>query len=88
MEHMLPHAFTARGSIIPPLENAVHHIVTLLYKNTPFPDKPKSNKTARKHQRNAQIEAEYAVGTSVPALAQKYGISVARVYQILGSQRK
>jgi hypothetical protein len=88
MGHMLPHAFTARGSLLSSLEFAVARILALLYKGIQLPHKPKSGKTPREAARNAEMQEKYATGMSVPALAKEYGISASRVYQILGGKRK
>lgn len=88
MGHMLPHAFTARGSLILSLEEAVQCILSLLYKGFSLPEKPKSGKTPRQSKRNNEIKAKYESGLSVPDLAKEYSISINRVYQILAGKRR
>jgi hypothetical protein len=88
MGHMLPHAFTADGSFVFTLENAVSHLVNQLYHGLPIPTLPRSQATPKQVERNAEIRAKYEAGTSVPDLAREYGISTKRVYQILQGKRK
>lgn len=88
MGHRLPYAFTAQGSLLSSLEYAVSRILALLYKDVPRPQKPKSGKTPRKNSRNNEIKDKYTAGTSVPDLAKAFGISISRVYQVLGGKRK
>jgi hypothetical protein len=88
MGHMLPHAFTADGSFVFTLENAVSRLVNRLYGGLPLPTTPQSQATPKQLERNAEIRAKYEAGTSVPDLAKEYGISTKRVYQILRGKRK
>lgn len=88
MGHTLPHALSASGSFAFSLANAISHVIGLLYKSAPIPQEPQTDGTKPKKQRNAEIRARYAVGVSVPDLAQEYDISKARVYQILRGRRK
>jgi hypothetical protein len=75
MGHTLPHAFTADGSFVFTLENAVSHLVNQLYRGLPFPTSPQSQATPKQVERNAEIRAKYKAGTNVPDLAREYGIS-------------
>ncbi|MBZ0282777.1 MAG: hypothetical protein K8L97_18710 [Anaerolineae bacterium] len=88
MGHMLPHAFTAWGGLFFDLKWAVAHLLSILYQATPLPQKPKSGKTPRQSARNAEIKHKYEGGVSVPEIAEEYGVSINRVYQILGGKRK
>ena len=88
MEHMLPHAFTADGSFVFTLENAVSRLINQLHRGVPFPTSPQSQATPKQVERNAEIRAKYEAGTSVPDLAREYGISKKRIYQILRGRRK
>src|SRR5258708_5815526 len=83
MGHLLPHPFTGWGSLLLNVENAVRHLLTLLYRNIPSPLTPKSNKTPPKTERNREIQARYAESVSVPQLAKDFGISEQRIHQIL-----
>ncbi len=87
MGHMLPHAFTAWGSLHFSLETAAARLLNWLYAALPAPLLLKDNK-GRKSPRNAEIKARYAAGTSVPQLATDYDISKERVYQILSGRRR
>jgi hypothetical protein len=88
MGHRLPHAFTADGSFIFTLEDAISRLVNRLYGGLPFPTRPQSQATPKKVARNAEIRARYKEGVSVPELAREYKISTKRVYQILRGMRK
>jgi hypothetical protein len=88
MGHMLPHAFTADGSFVFTLENAVSHLVNQLYHGLPIPASPQPQATPKQVARNAEIRAKYKAGTSVPDLAKRFGISKNRIYQILRGKRK
>ena len=88
MGHMLPHAFTADGSFVFTLENAISHLINRLYGGSPFPTTPQSQTTPKKVERNSEIRAKYEAGTSVPDLARKYGVSKKRIYQILRGKRR
>jgi len=88
MGHRLPHAFTADGSFVFTLETAISSLISRLYIDLPLPASPQSQATPKQADRNADIRARYAAGISVPELARDYGISKARVYQILRSRRK
>jgi hypothetical protein len=88
MGHILPHAFTAWGSLFFSVELAAAHIIRLLYAGTVLPPTPLSGKTPRKSARNEQIKTLYAEGASAAELSKHYGISENRVYQILQGRRK
>jgi len=88
MGHRLPHAFTADGSFVFSLENAISSLVTRLYIGLPVPITPQSQATPKQVDRNAEIRDKYEAGTIVPDLAREYGISTKRVYQILRGKRK
>mgnify|MGYP005841499737 CR=1 FL=1 len=87
MGHWLPHAFRADGSFIFTFEEAVSALVNRLYPGSPTPLSPQSQSIPRKVDRNAEIRARYAAGTSVPDLAREYGISGNRVYQCNDPQK-
>lgn len=88
MGHTLPHAFTADGSFVFPLENAISRLVNRLYGGSPLPTSLQSQATPKQIERNAEIRGKYEAGISVPDLAKEYGISKKRVYQILRGRRK
>jgi transposase len=48
-----------------------------------FPEKPITRKHVPKSERNAQIIAAYAQGKTLEDIAILFGISIARVHQIL-----
>lgn len=88
MGHTLPHAYSAGGSFVFSLENAITRLVDHLYRGLPLPIAPQSQGTPKQEQRNAEVRAKYEAGAGVPDLASEYGVSVARVYQILRGKRR
>jgi hypothetical protein len=88
MGHMLPHAFTAWGSLLVSVDYAVNTILKRLYIRKSLPSMPISGKTPRQVDRNAEIHIRKENGESVPDLAKAYGISEQRVHQILRGRRK
>ncbi|MBL1138211.1 MAG: hypothetical protein D8M56_23145 [Chloroflexi bacterium] len=59
-----------------------------VYRDQPLPQEPINNSTPQESSRNQLVENLYQSGVSVPALAKQFGISKARVYQILKDRRK
>jgi len=55
----------------------------LLYIARPVSEKPVTDHTPTKHQRNKEIRARYAVGEAVVDLARSFDISEQRVSQIV-----
>jgi len=53
-----------------------------------LPQTPVSNSTSAKCARNAEIRARYKLGESRATLAEVFGISEQRVWQILNDRRK
>ncbi len=71
---------------LPDLEEAVAAVLTGLY-NTGV-HRPVTFKTLPKIDRNSEIVTLYQNGLSIPKLARRYGISNARVHQILRNTRR
>ena len=76
------------GISVHSLKQATQAVLLLLYRDQPVPQFPKSDKWKRKTRRNEQIRARYAEGESIPELAKAFGLSNARVHQILHGKRK
>ncbi len=70
---------------LPALSQAATYLANLLY--TDNPPQRLVSKTNPKSQRNQSIRLKYEAGQSVPSLAREYGISKARVYEILKNSR-
>ena len=72
---------------VPSLVDATQVLLAILYAQHREPAPPAKN--APKLKRNTEIRKLYATGDwSIPKLARKYGISNARVHQILHGRRK
>jgi helix-turn-helix resolvase-like protein len=69
------------------LENAAQMILARLYVSQPPPTKSLSGGSPKQVERNAEIRALYAQGLSILTLARQFGISNARVHQILTGKR-
>jgi len=76
------------GISVHSLKQATQAVLLLLYRDQPIRQVPKSDKLKRKTRRNKQIRAQYAEGESIPELAKAFGLSNARIHQILHGRRK
>ena len=63
-------------------------ILRRLYNWLPAPDQPISGNHEIKLDRNEEIRRRYAAGEEGSKLAEEYGISIARLHQILHFKRK
>jgi hypothetical protein len=88
MGHRLPHPYKGWGTLFFSVESAVAEIIHRLYSGFISPTTPQSDKTPSKAGRNAEILARYAAGETVIDLAAEYGISPARVYQIISRRQR
>jgi Mor family transcriptional regulator len=61
-------------------------MISLLYAGFSVSSTPKSEKTPPKPERNELIRKRYAEGITGPELAKEFGLSRARIYQILGKR--
>jgi hypothetical protein len=82
MGHRLPQALTAWGKFVSDVRTATHFFLKELYSFQTPPEKPLSD-VIEKTERNAEIRERYTQGETIPELARAYGISNARVHQIL-----
>lgn len=81
----MPHrSLYARGLPVP--ERGAYHLLFVLYLNAPTAlVQPTLRKSPSKTDRNMEIRNLYMQGWTVSQLAEKYNISIPRVYQILQS---
>lgn len=80
-----------RGLYSAPLtqaDKAILKFSNLLYKEKPSSKIPISDESKPKYERNADLKSRYRAGESIPKLAEVFGISWARVHQIIHSRRK
>jgi hypothetical protein len=78
-----------QNSILP-VENvkeASLFLLALLYSSEPLPKHPLSDNPTL-IDRNQTIRLRYLNGQSVPSLANEYGVSEQRIYQIINKKRK
>ncbi len=59
-----------------------------LYLGIVLPSHPVSKITPQKHARNAEIRARHRAGESFSTLAEVFGITEQRIWQILNDRRK
>ena len=85
---MLPQAFNAWGVVFTTPQRCVSYIIGRLYRGQATPQQPQSDKIASKDERNANIRSEYAAGSTLAELAERYGISEQRIHQIIHGKRK
>ena len=68
---------------LPSLQDAVLRLIERLYAGISRPDEPITGKSKPKTERNNEVKRLYSIGWKVPDIAQYFGVSVPRVYQIL-----
>jgi len=73
----------ARSSI----STAVDTLISWLYRDS-LQSKPRNYKAPRREERNQAIRSRFAQGENTIDLANAFGISRKRVYQIIHGQRK
>ncbi len=74
------------GPSFPKAEKAMFKIVWYLYWGTTPPHQPLFDGTLPKLDRNKEIITRYTAGETIPELAEVFGISRARIHQILHSK--
>ena len=87
MGHSLPQALTAWGKFVIDVESATKFFLRELYSFQAPPEKPITYRD-EKAARNDEIRQRYENGESIPNLAIEYGLSNARIHQILHKRRK
>ena len=87
LEHPMPRSgFRGRSCSNP--RSASKFFVWHLYLNIPAPEVPVSQETPIKVARNDELRKRYEGGESISKLARAFGLSNARVHQILHNRRK
>jgi hypothetical protein len=87
MGHSLPQALTAWGKFVIDVNSATRFFLRELYNFKAPPEQPLTYR-AEKTARNDEIRRRYQEGESIPELAKAYGLSNARIHQILHRRRK
>jgi Mor family transcriptional regulator len=62
--------------------------ISISYRGLTLPQSPVSNGTSPKCARNAEIRARHQRGETIATLAEVFGITEQRVWQILNDRRK
>ena len=84
----MPHRGLFDTSVFQQLRYAARRMMVELYPGIVLPLHPVSKVTPQKHVRNAEIRARHRAGESLSTLAEVFGISEQRVYQIVQRRRK
>jgi hypothetical protein len=77
-----------RGRSFPQVLFAVAFAMAISYHDRLLPQSPVSDGPVRKSARNAEIRARHKKGESMATLAEVFGITEQRVWQILNDRRK
>jgi Mor family transcriptional regulator len=67
---------------------AVAFAMAISYRGQSLPQSPISGSTSPKCARNAEIRARHEKGESIATLAEVFGITEQRIWQIIHSRRK
>jgi Mor family transcriptional regulator len=67
---------------------AVAFATAIAYRGVELPQFPVSDGTSSKCKRNAEIRARHQKGESTATLAEVFGVSEQRIWQILNDRRK
>jgi Mor family transcriptional regulator len=67
---------------------SVAFAMAISYRGLELPQSPVSDGTSLKCKRNAEIRARHEKGESITTLAEVFGITQQRVWQILNDRRK
>jgi hypothetical protein len=77
-----------RGRSFPQVLFAVAFAMAISYRGMILPQSPVSSSPSPKCKRNAEIRARHRKGESIATLAEVFGITQQRVWQILNDRRK
>jgi Mor family transcriptional regulator len=77
-----------QGRSFPQVLFAVSFAMAISYRGLILPQSPVSNGTLPKCARNAEIRARHEKGESISTLAEAFGITEQRIWQILNERRK
>jgi Mor family transcriptional regulator len=83
----VPHRGTW-GRLFPQVSFAVSFAMAISCRGLILPQSPVSDGTSPKCARNAQIRTRHEKGESIATLAEVFGITEQRVWQILNGRRK
>ena len=75
--------FPVRATIVHSLEKATLNVLEWLYASQKLPQQPVTKFRLPKTERNNQIIERYAQGDTLEELSRDFGISTARVHQII-----
>ena len=84
----LYHTRGIRGRSFPQVLFAVAFAMAISYRGLELPQSPVSDGTLPKCKRNAEIRARHQQGESIAMLAEIFGITEQRIWQILNDRRK
>jgi Mor family transcriptional regulator len=77
-----------QGRSFPQVLFAVAFAMAISYRGLVLPRSPVSDGTSPKCKRNAEIRARHKEGESIATLAEAFGITEQRIWQILNDRRK
>ena len=77
-----------RGRSFPQILFAVAFAISISYRGLHLPQSPVSDGTSPKCARNADIRARHKKGESIARLAEVFGITEQRIWQIVNDRRK
>jgi Mor family transcriptional regulator len=77
-----------RGRSFPQVLFAAAFAMAISYRGMLLPQSPVCDGTSPKCKRNAEIRARHQKGESIATLAEVFGISEQRIWQILNDRRK
>jgi Mor family transcriptional regulator len=77
-----------RGRSFPQVLFSVAFAMAISYRGLELPQSPVSDGTLSKCKRNAEIRARHKNGESIATLAEVFGITEQRIWQILNDRRK
>jgi Mor family transcriptional regulator len=77
-----------RGRSFPQVLFAVAFAMALSYRGLILPQFPVSDGTSPKRTRNAEIRARHQKGESIATLAEVFGLTEQRIWQIIHGRRK
>lgn len=69
-------------------KESVRRILKALYIDHPPVESPVNRRTKEKKERNKKIRSRYEDGDTLKTLSEEFGISIARVHEIIRSEQK
>ncbi len=77
-----------RGRSFPQVLFAMAFAISISYRGLILPQAPVSDGTSPKCARNAEIRTRHAEGESIATLAEVFGITEQRIWQIINNRRR